>query len=159
MSHKTWCFNEQYDYPSITTILIENYLNTSKFDSAENHLTDFYGESFLEEKLNEQENVNYTQQSNSLRRNIILIKNRNKKKVIINLEERIKLLKKTLKKYYKEIQVNYLKMKRKEVYKNKTILSKEEEKFIKNIIYRYLYIKCVIIKIRIFLKNFMFISY
>ena len=145
---------------NLSSQLFEEYLEET-FSRYELETSILYDESFLKKELS-QENITNSQENNIKIKNAIILKyfGRNKKKVFIDFEiERIKLLKNQLNIYFKKIKDNYLKKKRKEVYKSKCMLLKEEEKFIKNITYRYLFIIIVIIKKKLFLRNSLFIIF
>ena len=148
------------DNISLGSRLFEEYC-TEIFSRNEVDTSTLYDESFLKELLS-RENITNSQESNIKINNVIILKNfaRNRKKIFIDFgKERIKLLKDKLNIYFKEIKGNYLKKKRKEVYKSKSMLSKDEEKFIKNITYRYLCIIIIIIKKKLFLRNSLFIIF
>ena len=160
MNNHSNYINIQNNNISLGSRLFEEYYNEI-FSRHEADTSTLYYESFLKELLS-RENITNSQESNIKINNVIILKNfaRNRKKIFIDFgKERIRLLKDKLNIYFKEIKGNYLKKKRKEVYKSKSMLSKDEEKFIKNITYRYLCIIIIIIKKKLFLRNSLFIIF
>ena len=160
MNNHSNYINIQNNNISLGSRLFEEYCNEI-FSRYEVDTSTLYDESFLKEILS-RENITNIQESNIKINNVIILKNfvRYRKKIFIDFgKERIRLLKGKLNIYFKEIKGNYLKKKRKEVYKSKSMLSKDEEKFIKNITYRYLCIIIIIIKKKLLLRNSLFIIF
>ena len=160
MNNHSNYINIQNNNISLGCQLFEEYC-TQILSRYEVDTSTLYDESFLNAILS-RENITNCQESNNTIKNVIILKNFGKKgkKIFIDFgKERIRLLKDELNIYFKEIKGNYLKKKRKDVYKSKSMLSKDEKKFIKNITYRYLCIIIVIIKKKLFLRNSLFIIF
>ena len=129
----------------------DNYSNNNFSESEE--------ESIIIEESKEQKSFINTQVIALMVKNAKELKARYKKKKFIDWKKkRINLLvkgKSTT--YFKEYKKNCLKMKRKNVYKNKNIPSKNREKYIMHRFYRDLSIMKIIRRLRLIIKSSFFI--